>query len=384
MFDEVSDDFDKREGSIIFDSLSPTTIELVSLYIELDRILTEAYGDTASREYLVKRCAERGITPYEATQAVLQGVFTPDDIDVTGQRFNLSELNYVVTEKISDGVYKVQCETAGEVGNQYLGDLVPIDYIEGLETAELTAVLIPGEDEEDVEVLRERYFDSFNEHPFGGNVQDYLEKVGSIAGVGNCRVDRVWNGNISPSDLVPNAAVQGWYEGIIESLPDAVKAWLASVYTAALNQLLTTGGIVRVTIIDSSFNAASSTLIQSVRDALDPVSGEGLGLAPIGHVVHIESVTEITINVRCTITFESGYSWSNLSNTIRSAISDYLLSLRKQWGNFSTITVRIGQIESLLLNISGISDVTAIYINGENKNYVMGKYEIPVLGGVSG
>lgn len=176
MLAHVDDKFDKREGSVIFDTHSPTALELQLLYVELNTILSEAYGDTASREYLIKRCAERGITPHEATHAVLKGEFMPVSIDVAGKRFNIGSLNYVVTEQIAAGTYHIQCETPGVIGNQYLGSMVPIEYIEGLETAELTEVLIPGEDEEDTEDLRTRYFNSFNAQAFGGNVQDYLEK----------------------------------------------------------------------------------------------------------------------------------------------------------------------------------------------------------------
>ena len=93
MLARVSDKFDKREGSVIFDTHSPTAIELQILYTELNTILTDAYGDTAAREFLILRCKERGITPYEATHAVLKGVFTPANIDVTGKRFNIGELH---------------------------------------------------------------------------------------------------------------------------------------------------------------------------------------------------------------------------------------------------------------------------------------------------
>ena len=61
MLDRVSSRFDKREGSVIWDTHSPTAIELKILYIELDTIIREAYGDTASREFLILRCKERGL-----------------------------------------------------------------------------------------------------------------------------------------------------------------------------------------------------------------------------------------------------------------------------------------------------------------------------------
>lgn len=121
MLSRVSDRFDKREGSVIWDTHSPTAIELQILYIELDCILRDAYGDSASREFLIRRCRERGITPYPATRAVLKGQFTPVDIDVMGQRFNIGDLNYVVTEQTAPGEYRVECETEGKTGNQFLG-----------------------------------------------------------------------------------------------------------------------------------------------------------------------------------------------------------------------------------------------------------------------
>ena len=53
----------------------------------------------------------------------------------------------------------------------------PFLYVEGLETASLTEILIPGEDDEDVETFRERYFSSFKNEAFGGNKADYINKV---------------------------------------------------------------------------------------------------------------------------------------------------------------------------------------------------------------
>ena len=44
--------------------------------------------------------------------------------------------------------------------------MVPIEYIRGLQTAELTEILIPGEEEEETESLRQRYFASFDETAF--------------------------------------------------------------------------------------------------------------------------------------------------------------------------------------------------------------------------
>lgn len=386
MLNRVPDKFDKREGSVIWDTHSPTAIELQILYLELDVILKEAYGDSASREFLILRCKERGIYPYEATHAVLKGVFVPSSIDVTGQRFNIGDVNYTVAGKITDGEYRVECETAGKIGNQFFGTMIPMEYIKGLQTAELTEILIPGEDEEETEDLRQRYFSSFEEHAFGGNRADYLEKTNAIPGVGRTKVTRVWNADISPVDMIPTENVEMWYNGIKGTLTGEVRLWLDSVFSAGKQKKLTIGGTVLLTIIDSEFGLASDALVQAVQTAIDPEvnAGDGYGLAPIGHVVKVESAKAKEIIIETTLTFEPGYGWGNLQALIEEAISAYLLELREEWADASYLIVRVSQIDNRILNVPGIVDVQNTSINGSRDNLSLGKYEIPVLGGVSG
>ena len=386
MLARVPDKFDKREGSVIWDTHSPTAIELQILYIELDTILREACGDTASREFLILRCQERGIVPYQATRATLKGVFVPNNIDVSHQRFNIGDINYIVTDKIVDGEYRVECETAGKIGNQFLGTMIPMEYIKGLQSAELTEILIPGEDEEDTEDLRQRYFDSFDENAFGGNMRDYLEKTNAIPGVGKTKVTRVWNSDISPAEMIPTESVEYWYNSIKESLNEEVKSWLDAVFFAGKEKKLTIGGTVLLTILNSEYGVASDALIQHVQEVIDPESnaGEGYGLAPIGHVVTVKSAAAKPITVKTTLTFENGYGWNNLQALLESAVSDYFLDLRKEWADTSYLIVRISQVDTRMLGVRGVVDVQNTSLNDSMENLILDKYEIPVLGGVSG
>ncbi|MGN0680281.1 MAG: baseplate J/gp47 family protein [Oscillospiraceae bacterium] len=385
MLARVSDKLDKREGAVIFDAVSPASMELMAVYIELERIIGEAYGDTASREYLILRCKERGISPYPAENAILRGEFSPADVDVTGKRFSLGELNYIAERKINDGVYEVKCETAGAVGNRFFGEMIPIDYVDGLESAALTSVLIPGEDEEDTEDLRKRYFDSFDVQAFGGNRADYIEKISAIAGVGGVKVTRVWNADIKPAELVPAESVSEWFKNNAETLPEDVRGWVTPTLAAAKSGKLTAGGCVLVTLLDSEYNTASEALIERVKETLDPSdsTGEGMGLAPIGHVVTVQSAVGVPINVSTNITFEAGYGWDNMQNAIESAVSDYLLELRKKWEDIGSLTVRISQIETRILDIEGIVDIADTTINGAAENITLGAYEVPVMGEVA-
>ena len=338
MLDRVPNNIDKREGSIIYNALAPAAVELQNMYIQLDTILNESFADTQTRDYLIKRCAERGIIPEPATKAILKGEF---NIDVPiGSRFSLDMLNYIVIEKISDGIFKLECETPGSEGNQQFGTLIPIDYIEGLTSAELTELLIPGEDEEDTESLRERYFNSLESQSFGGNIADYKEKTKQLPGVGGVKVYPVWNG----------------------------------------------GGTVKLVIIDSTYNVPSSTLIDAVQTAVDPIQnqGKGVGFAPIGHVVTVEGVSATTININTNITYQEGWTWADIEPYVHKAIDDYFFELASSWENENNLIVRISQIETRILNIAGVVDIENTTINGQAQNFVLGADNIPVRGEVIG
>lgn len=339
MLDRVSNNVDKRESSPIYNALAPAAMELMMMYLELENILTETFGDTASREYLIRRVKERGITPYEATYALLRGEFTPTSIDIPiGARFNLNDLNYYVKSKITDGVYQVECEEVGVKGNQYFGDMIPIEYIDGLETAQLTELLIPGEDEEDTEDLRVRYFSSFETKPYGGNKKDYIEKTNAIAGVGSTKVTPLWDG----------------------------------------------GGTVKLTILNSEFSKASSILIETIQEEIDPTKdGQGLGIAPIGHIVDVDTAEEITVDIASTIAFDDGYSFATLKTEIEAVIAAYLLELRRDWANQTTLIVRTAQIETRILAIQGIVDIADTKINGVAANLILSQHQIPMMGGVT-
>lgn len=337
----VPSNMNKREGSVIYDALAPAAIEIQNLYIQLDTVLNETFADTASLFYLAKRTAERGIEQIKASQAVLQGEFTPVDLELPiGTRFSCDNLNYVITEKISNGVYKLTCETAGTEGNQHFGTLIPIDYIAGLETAELTEVLIPAEDDEDVESLRKRYFESMTSQAFGGNIADYKEKTNVIEGVGGVKVTPVWNG----------------------------------------------GGTVKLTVIDGSFGVPSSDLIALVQNKIDPIGhgGEGVGLAPIGHTVTVVGVKGKTINIVTNITYQTGWNWESTKSYITGAIDQYFNELAKTWDENENLIVRISQLESKILASEGVLDIQGTTLNGSTSNLSLATDEIPVRGNVNG
>lgn len=383
---ESNKNLDSREGSILWLAEAPAAVELQNLYIALDNVLKETFADTASREYLILRARERGLSPIPASTAVLEMTITPSTLQLKmGERFSIGDLNYFVSAEKSAGVYEITCETTGEAGNDYGGTVIPIEYIPGLETCQITARLIPGEDEEATEAFRQRYFDSLNRQAFGGNRADYIQKVNALPGVGGVKVYRAWNSSIAPATLIPPAETAAWMAGL-PPVPLPVLTWLQTVFNAGKNSLLTVGGTVKLVIIDSTFSAPSDTLVQQVQTAIDPTrnAGEGMGLAPIGHVVKVFPVETQTLDLTFSLYYKRGWAWEDAAPYAEEAIRRYFRELAESWASQeSELVVRISQIESRLLNAAGILDVAHTTINGAAENCILPLDTIPVLGSVT-
>lgn len=350
MLNRVPSSVDKREGSIVYDSCMPAAIEFMLLYAMADYFLKNTFGDTAERQYLIERAKERGLSPDPATYAKVKGTFTPANLEIPiGKRFSYDDVNYAVTEKVSNGVYFLACETAGEVGNKPAGNLIPIDYIDGLQTAQLDEVTVPGEDEEATEVFRQRYFNSFSSQAYGGNIADYREKVNKIQGVGGVKVYPVWQG----------------------------------------------GGTVRIAFMTSEYKVPTAEFVSQVQTLVDPVTnhGEGLGIAPIGHTVTVEGVTDSQINIELHLSLAGTGTYEDYKADIEETIDEYFAELNKSWQSTQVaeidaysntgLVVRISQIESRLLNVNGIVDIQHTALNGAEENLTLGVDELAIRGEVT-
>jgi uncharacterized phage protein gp47/JayE len=336
---KIATNVDKREGSLVMNAIAPVSAEHANIYILLDSIIRNGYVDTADiREYVVYRCRERGINPYEATKATLKGKF---NIEIPiGSRFSHDELNYTAKEFMEAlggyYYYQMECETAGEVGNRGFGELTPIEYIDKDLEGELVELLIPAEDEESTESLKKRYASSFDGTAFSGNKQYYIEKTKALGGVGGVIPIPVWAG----------------------------------------------GGTVKLLITDSEHNVATPTLVASVQAQIDPSpQGEGIGIAPIGHTVTVATPEELTVNVRTNVLLYEGYSWSQIKSRVMETLEEYFLELRKNWES-ENLVVRISQIENRILNLDGVLDVTDTTINGVAENLLVARENLPMLGEV--
>ena len=333
--DRIPNTIDKRQGSIIYDALAPCCVELAQMYIELSGIYDQVFIDTAVGEALDKLVEQNGVKRKDATYALRKGEFNM--VVPVDNRFSDGENTYIVIENIVGTNNSIlRCEQAGAVGNGYYGSLTPITYLQGLTKAELTDIIDMGDDVESDEDLRVRYMESVTAPQFGGNVSDYQNKVKSLIGVGGCKVIPIWNG----------------------------------------------GGTVKLIITNSQGGVPTSSLVNDVQEAVDPNQDQqGLGIAPIGHVVTVEGAAAKKITVSATFTLESGVDPTDIQDSVNNVVDNYFKSLSVNWDKEDNLIARISQLETRLLGIAGVLDITNTKMNNSSSNLSLQSNEIPVRQG---
>lgn len=349
--EENHPDIDTREGSIIYDSTAVVAQELYSVIQAIRLVYNETYVDTATLEGLIMRCEERGVEIKEPTCALLQAQF---DLPVNvGDVFTIvdSQMNYEIEELIEEPTeengmlyfYSMRCQEDGEEGNLYLGHLIPISDIENSDlftVAEATEIIISASNGDDEDAIREKYYQSCQTGRFGGNVADYKGKVLTIEGVGGVKVYPAWNG----------------------------------------------GGTVKCVIISPVADKPSEDVVYSVQEVLDPVTGQGQGIgwAPIGHIVTVEAVTEQLVNIETSIEYKTGWSFESAKSQIEVAIDTYLKEVNQEWQDAESLKIRIAQVESALLDLEPVVDIRNTKLNGMEENIDLNPDAIAVRGDVIG
>lgn len=365
---EVLANVDKRVGSIAYDSIAPCALELANAYVIIDVLQEQTYLLTATGSNLDKRVYDYGISRNQATQALRIGSFKKYQLDGNGQvvtdengepvlvdmeipvgsRFGVPDDTETTFQYVgkTDGHNILQCEQAGTKGNEHVGTILPLVPITDLIEAKITSTYQYGEDEETDEELRTRTKNYLNETAFGGNIADYIEKVNSIDGVGNTKVFPAWQQN----------------------------------------------GSVLLSVVDPLFNPITAEFAQNLKEQIDPEesSGQGVGIAPIGHIVTITTPVEQTVNVELTVHIEENIESGEVTIEIRNVLLAYIDSVRRQFAQNVTLAVyRARIIERILDNVSDVLNVTDVLLNGVDSDIIyideglIGYQYLPKLGEVT-
>ena len=343
MLEDVDNSLDKREGSMIYNALAPVAQELSAAYADLGTVVDEMFADTASLPNLKKIAAERGVNYLEAERSLIAAEIKPADGEELsfGDRFFIGDVFFVWNGMKSDdgSVYLLECETEGSEGNISSGSLI---YNGGsaVESAKILNIVVFGRDSETRDELKNRYDDSLESMPFGGNPVDYKERtLSNIGNIGGVQVRRAWNG----------------------------------------------GGTVKLVVIGEDYGIPDEKIVNDVQNLWDPiVEGQrtGEGLAPIDHEVTVVAVGQESVDIQTVIEFESGYTWENVKDAAFSALSEYFQSVCMDWADNGSATIRIGRIESVLSTVEGIIEASETTLNGNTKNLTFDGDNIPTVGNI--
>ncbi len=339
MMENMPDDVDTSEGSLLFNACAKQAVRLEEAYLLLSGLEKNMFADTADIDHLIRMGNDRGCYINQATYSEFEAQFNcavPD-----GSRYNCGDYNYTVFCVIDEEqhTYRLGCDSPGAEPNHILGDLDPIEFIENFEWGKILRCIQEGTDMEETEAYRARLMGTYNYRGFAGNREYYMSRIKELTGVYGCKLERVQ----APSDRI------------------------------------------KITIIGEDYRKPEEDVIESVQTAADPIvnSGEGEGFAPIGHRVTILGVEETLVNIETTITYDGDHSYEDLQSYILQAIEDYLLELRKTWETSNTIVVRILQIEAAIVEIEGILDVSGTKLNGAESNLQISDGTVPVKGEVT-
>jgi uncharacterized phage protein gp47/JayE len=358
MLDAVPDNIDKREGSIIYDALAPAALVMGQQSLDMANVIKETYIKTASGEFLDYRAIEHGTSRYPATQTeakakVLNDKKEPLDNVQIGDKFASigdSPIFYAVTKVNDDLTVELTAEVKGSSANSYIGQILPVTPNDLLSWAEITEITAPARDVESDDHLRARLLSSQSWIAYGGNVADYLDMTSKIDEVGAAQIYPTWNG----------------------------------------------GGTVKVVILNNDLMPASASLVQKVKNTLDPEDkqAEGYGLAPIDHAVTVTAPEELIVNVDISVKLDDTKVTRYVKDSITKAVEGYFQSLRKDWADINQKlgrgyeeTIYRSKILSQVMLTEGVVNAKLPSLNGRDADIDLvfnnSKSQLPVVGTVT-
>lgn len=332
MFSSISQDYDKTEGSIIYDAVTGVSIGLEDAYIEMEVVKGKAFVDNLVEDELTMKVDESGVTRKLAVAATTQLQVTGTDgtIIPVGFRCYVDDIYYVTTEtkSISAGTATIliRCEVAGSIGNVPANSIVNFEPLTGITAVTNPSAVINGIDEETDDDLLIRFYEHVHTPATSGNKQHYINWCKEVAGVSDAKIFPLWNGN----------------------------------------------GTVKCAIINSNKRAADQTIIDAVAAHIEEKR-------PILANVTVESATELAIDVSVDVTLITGYELATVTTAITTAITDYLKTVAFKDKSTQDV-VSYAQIGALILDVPGISDYQNLTLNTGIANITIPNTSVAVVG----
>ncbi|KIQ93890.1 hypothetical protein LH47_02040 [Anoxybacillus thermarum] len=337
MLSRIPDDFDKRQGSVIWDMLAPAALELERAYQQLYLVTQWLYlTEDVPRDILLARVRDLGIEPNPPQKAKGLVIFTgrPGTIIPANTRVSTDDSTPIFFYTTGDATIPengtvsvlVEAEIVGSSGNVLANTItVLVDVIDGVESVTNPQAFENGVDEESDESLLARYYERIRKPITSGNIAHYRQWALEVAGVGDAKVYPVWNGS----------------------------------------------GTVKVVLLGTDKTAPAQSVIDEVATHIENVR-------PIGATVTVVGATEVPINVSATLTLVAGKTLADAQTEFEPLLIEYLQSLA-----FVDPVVRYTRVSSLLLDCPSVIDYSNLTVNGSSANVMVAEGEVAVKGTVT-
>lgn len=332
MLNNISNDYDKTEGSFFFDATTPAAIELESLSVSVDTALQNAFIENATGEWLDKKVKEQDIYRKSATKAggivLVKG--NPGAVIKKGDKVASDTVNFVFTEdNVIDSsgeiIVNVECEIAGTIGNvnEQTIKYFPVT-LEGLTAVSNSSSFKNGYNTETDAELRQRYYDKIRTPSTSGNKYHYINWAKEITGISDVKAYPRWNGINS----------------------------------------------IKLVLLSSNRTAPQSSKIQEVIDYIED-------RRPIGADVTVVGAKEKSIDIKVHLILTENGDLNKTTTEISNNIKSYFYNIA-----FSDNVVRYTKIGEAILNSGDVIDFEALAINNQTSNIELANDEIPVLGAI--
>ena len=339
------------EGSTTYMQHSPIAIELEDIKLQMDEIVNRnniisAYENGYDEE-VVKYAEADGVDRKQANSATGKQTFfgTPNTIIPVGTKFG-DKANGRMYETVINGkidttgkctILSISCDK----GYKYNADIGTLNYlpiaISGVTGTTNEEKFTGGTDIESIDDLFYRHQLKVRASVNGCNKAQYELWATSVDGVGNVKV-----------------------------------------YSLKDETLTTKRGHVCIVITDSDRKGATPELCKKVKDYIDPNDGDGSGVAPVNAIVHVISARELPLNISFKLQVETGYMLDEVKRQIINVFAEYLKK-----NAFSTTSLSVTKLGSLIYTIEGVKDYTDLLINGVDDTVSIAENEMAVVGVVT-
>lgn len=130
-------------------------------------------------------------------------------------------------------------------------------------------------------------------------------------------------------------------------------------------------GTVVVIIMDVNGDPVSQAVVDAFQAYIDPLPGQGEGVAPIDHNVNVSTPAQVLMDIVATLDFDDGYTLDGTSGTvplrdrITAALSYYIDSLE------AGTDVVFDHVKAAFYSVHGVYKVTALTLEGGSSDVVI-------------